>query len=338
MAEIKDIKSMKIHLQKEELQKIYLFYGPEGYLKDLYLDRIKERLEINEMNRYYFAGDVDAKEIASICSEMSMFGDKNLVIVSGSDFFKVHKAEEKDTDDEKKPDYNVALVQTILESDTYVIFLENEVDKRGKFYKEVLKKGIVFNCATQPPYEIKKQLSHIVKTSNRTINESVLDYMINGVGQDINKLISETEKAILFVPEGEAITKEIVDEVCCLHPEISIFKLNDAVADFDFEQAYKIMNSLLENKEPPIKIIAILSKMWSQLYNVKKLSMEGVPNCDIATLSDIKPFAVKKMKEQANKMSLEYIKSKMKQCQELDENVKSGLIKETVALELLITG
>ena len=98
MAEIEDTRMMKNHLQKEELKHIYLFYGPESYLKDLYLERISERLKVDEMNRYFFAGSVDVGEIEALCSEMSMFGDQKLIIISGSGFF---KAKKKDDDNQE---------------------------------------------------------------------------------------------------------------------------------------------------------------------------------------------------------------------------------------------
>ena len=59
MAEIEDIKVMKKHLQSDELKNIYLFYGPENYLKDLYAGRIKTRLDVDSMNCYFFGQDAD---------------------------------------------------------------------------------------------------------------------------------------------------------------------------------------------------------------------------------------------------------------------------------------
>ena len=88
MAEIEDIKAIKNHLQNEELKNVYLFYGPEGYLKDLYESRIRTRLDVDSMNCYFFGQDADVREIESICATTSMFGDKKLVVVSGSGMFK----------------------------------------------------------------------------------------------------------------------------------------------------------------------------------------------------------------------------------------------------------
>ena len=324
MAEIEDIKTIKNHIQNDELKNVYLFYGPEGYLKDLYEKRIRARLDVDSMNCYFFSQDADVKEIESICAATSMFGDKKLVVVSGSGMLKAAT--------------DVSFVDVAEGSDTVVVFKEDEIDKRNKLYKKICDVGIVFQCKKQSPLEIKKVLAYEVKKSGRLIKEFVLQYMIEGIGDDISKLMSEIEKLILYVPEGGEISKEHVDSLCTMHYSPRIFDLNDAVASRDKGRAYKIMTSLLEDKEPPVKIIAVLSKMWSQLYSVKVLSAEGARSAEIAAYLGIKDFAASKLIKQAAGMSLEYIKKELELCEEMDFSVKSGLIKDVTALEILTIG
>ena len=181
-------------------------------------------------------------------------------------------------------------------------------------------------------------MAYEVKKAGRLISEFVLQYMIEGIGDDITKLINETEKLILYVHEGEEITKEHVDQLCSVHYSPKLFDLNDAVASGNSAKAYNIMKGLLEDKEPPVKIISILSKMWSQLYSVKLLSAEGASNAQIAACLGIKDFAAGKLSRQAANMSLDYIRKKVEFCEEMDMSVKSGLIKDVTALELLTIG
>lgn len=55
MAEIEDIRSIRAHLTQEQLKNVYLFYGPEMYLKDLYTRRIRDRLALDQMNCFFTA-------------------------------------------------------------------------------------------------------------------------------------------------------------------------------------------------------------------------------------------------------------------------------------------
>ena len=324
MAEIDDIKVIKNHLQNEELKNIYLFYGPENYLKDLYVSRIRARLDVDSMNCYYFGQDADIREIESICATTSMFGDKKLIIVSGSGMFK------SSTD--------TSFADTAQDSDTVVVFKEDEIDKRNKLYKKFCESGIVFNCKKQSPAEIKKVLAYEIKKAKRNITEFVLQYMIENIGDDISKLMNEVEKLILYVSEGEEIKKEHVDLICSMQYSPGLFELNDALANGDSEKAYKIMRGLIEEKEPPVKIMAVVSRMWLQMYNVKLLLSEGVSKTEIASCIGAKEFVVTKIAKQVSNMSIEFIRKKIDLCEEMDMSVKSGLIKDYTALEILTIG
>lgn len=321
MAEIADIKSIKDHLAKDDLKHVYLFYGSEDYLKDLYTDRIRARLGCDAMNCFYFTSDADEKELDSICSSVSMFGDSKLVVISGSGFFKTAR--------------DGAFIDKANDSDTYIVFKEDDADKRNKLYKKVCDTGIVFNCKKQGSAEIKKVIANKINKSGRKVSESVLQYMIDGIGDDISRLLSETEKLILYVPEGGSIEKSHVDTLCSLHTSARVFDLNDAVAAGDSERAYFILKSLLEDKEPPVKLLAIISKMWSQLYSVKLLMQERCRASDIALIIGVKDFAASKLMKQASGMNLDDIKKRIALCEELDMSIKNGNIKDTVAAELI---
>lgn len=321
MAEIDDIKSIKSHISNEELKNVYLFYGPESYLKDLYTQRIKQRLACEEMNCYFYGPDVQTEEISNICSSVSMFGDQKLIVISGSNFFK------SATDS--------TFMDLAEGSGTYIVFKEEDIDKRSKLYKKVCETGIVFNCKKQPPAEIKKMLLYTVKSSGREIEDNVLQYLLDGIANDISKLMSEVEKLILYVPVGEAIRKEHVDQLCTLTYSAKIFDLNDAVALGDRDRAFRILKSLIDDKEPPVKILAILSKMWSQLYSVKLLTQSGANAAQTAAYLGIKDFAAMKLIKQAARMELPFIREKINLCEELDMLIKSGGIKDLTAVELL---
>lgn len=321
MAEIEDIKSIKNHLNQEELKHVYLFYGPENYLKDLYTERIRKRLDCDRMNCYFFGPEADPKEIGALCASVSMFGERKLAVISGSGFFKAAG--------------DPSFLENAEAGDTYLVFKEEEADKRNKFYKKTCELGIVFHCKRQAPGEIKKVLAHAVKTAGRAVGDDVLQYMIEGIGDDISKLMSEVEKLILYVPEGAEIEKKHVDALCSMRFGARLFDLNDAVAAGDTNRSYFILRSLLEEKEPPVKIIAILSKMWSQLYSARLLADSGAKTSEIAALLGIKDFAAGKLARQAAHMELQEIKDKIELCEEMDLSIKSGRIKDTTALEIL---
>ncbi len=320
MAEIDSINAIRDHIRQEELKHVYLFYGPEVYLKDLYTSRIRARVGCDDMNCFYFSSDADVREIASICSSVSMFGDRQLIVVSGSGFFRSSTV----TD----------FADAANDSNTYIVFKEDDVDKRNKLYKKVCDTGIVFNCKRQGTAEIKKLISSRVVGSGRRISDNVLQYMTDGIGNDISTLLAETEKLILYVPEGAYIERSHVDALCNMRTNAGLFDINDAIAAKDHERAFLILRKLLDDREPPVKILAIVSKMWSRLYNVKVLMNDGARSAEIASLLGIKEFAASKLMRQASGIDTDLIRRHVMLCGELDSSVKSGEIKDLTAAEI----
>lgn len=321
MAEIEDIKRIKDHIMRDELKHVYLFYGPETYLMDLYADRIRSRLGCDSENCFSFTNDVTEKELESICSSVSIFGSTQLVTVRGSGFFKSAR------DD--------SFIDAANSSDTYIVFMEDDIDKRNRLYKKVCGSGIVFCCKRQPVSEIKKVIAAKITKSGRKVPDHVLQYMVEGIGDDISRLLSETEKLILYVPEGASIEKKHVDLVCTMHRSARIFDLCDSVACGNSERTFYILQSLIKDKEPPVRILAVISRMWSQLYSVKLLMSEGAGASEIARTMGIKDFAASKLMRQASALDIKHIKNRILLCEELDMSIKNGNIKDTVAAELI---
>ena len=64
--------------------------------------------------------------------------------------------------------------------------------------------------------------------------------------------------------------------------------------------------------------------------------MSRMDNKTIASICGIPPFSVKKYAAQTGKYSYERLKDMVEQCQEIDYKIKTGQIKDTVGVELLI--
>lgn len=116
MAEIEDIRSIRAHLTQEQLKNVYLFYGPEMYLKDLYTRPGScDRLALDQMNCFFYGSDADPKEIAALGASVSMFGQQKLVVISGSGFF--HSS------------VDPSFLEDAETAGIYLVFKEDEVDQ-----------------------------------------------------------------------------------------------------------------------------------------------------------------------------------------------------------------
>lgn len=321
--EITDVKAMKAHLSSGSLARAYLFYGEEEYLKDLYVSRLRKLTVDDEMNIYMFTGRTAPADIAEVVSAVSLFGERKLVLVSDSGFFK--SAEE------------LAFLDDLEDGNCTVIFREDTVDKRTKSYKEFLKKGIAFECKRQEERDILRLMSAKAQAAGRTLSPGAAELLLQGIGSDLTRLLSETEKLILLVEDQGIIREEHVRSACTLSLSARVFDLNDAVAAGNRSKAFVLLQALLDEKQSPLGILTIISRNWVSLYETKLLLEEGCGVTEVQKRLGIHSFVARKLCEQSRKLKKEDIRQKILLAAKMDEAIKSGVIKDTRALELLIS-
>ncbi len=323
LGEITDTKTMKSHFASGNLARAYLFYGEEEYLKDLYVSRIKKLAVDDPMNIYFFTGKTEVNEIADIVNGVSLFGERKLILVTGSGFFKGAT--------------ELSFLDDLEDGNCTIVFREDSADKRLKSYKDLLKTGIIFECKRQSEKDILHMLSAAAQGAGRTLSPGAAELLIQGIGNDLTRLLGEMEKLILLVDDGAVIQESHVESACTLSLSARIFDLTDAVAAGNKGRAFEVLQALLDDKEVPLIILSMLAKNWVSLYKAKLIIEEGGGQGDIQRTLGVAPFVAKKLWEQSRKISKEDVRRKILFATEMNESIKSGLIKETRALELLIS-
>ncbi len=320
------IQKMNQLLTEGNLAGVYLFNGPEEYFKDFYCGKIKEKTVGDDVLNYTkYTTKTDPLDIIEICNGFPMFSEYKMVVVCESEYF----SGKNDNED------LVEFMSSIPET-TILIFRETKVDKRSKLYKAVLANGIVFACERQKPEMIEKLLAKAAKSKDRAISREAADLMIMGVGNDMERLLSELEKLSLLTDPGEVISENHVREACALSLSSKIWDLTDAIAANNKEKAYIYLKALLDAREPAEMILFSITKSFINLYNVKALHEEGNNYAKIASILGMQDFLVRKACQQAVKIPKKLLSDKIEYCLDMDERTKSGRISTVRALELII--
>ena len=124
------MKNLNEDIKSGRFKNVYLLYGEEAYLKKQYKDRLTKAMlpDGDTMNYAYYEGKgTNPAEIIDLAETMPFFTERRLIVVENSNFFKNAAPE--------LADYMKNIPET-----TCFLFVENEVDKRGKMYKAVKEK------------------------------------------------------------------------------------------------------------------------------------------------------------------------------------------------------
>lgn len=320
------MKSLNEDLKSGQLKQVYLLYGEEDYLKKQYRERLTEALlpEGDTMNFARYEGKgVDVKEVIDLSETMPFFAQRRLLVFEDTGFFKSAGAE--------LADYIKEMPDT-----TYYLFVESEVDKRSKLYKAVQAKGRAVELGVQDEGTLKRWIAGKVRGEKKQMSEQTIVYFLSKVGTDMENITRELEKLFSYTLDIDVITREDVDAVCVTQISNHIFDMVNAVTEKKQRRALELYYELLALKEPPMRILFLMTRQYRLLYQVKQFQQKGFGRREIAAKAGLHPFAVGKYMDQAKQLKHTELLGILEDAADLEERVKTGLLTDTLAVELFI--
>lgn len=321
------MKTIDEDIKRGQFKTAYLLYGDESYLKKQYKDKLVKALvaEGDTMNFSAYEGKgINPKEIIDLAETLPFFADRRVILIENSGFLK------GSCDD--LADYMSEAPST----STCFLFVEEEVDKRNRLYKAINKAGKAVEFGTQNEELLVRWIVGRLKKENKNITRDVLQYFMEKTGTDMGNIDRELEKLICYTMGREVITAEDVDAITTEQITNKIFDMVNAIADHEQKKALDLYYDLLMLKEPPMRIMFLITRQFQILLNLKDMSSKGFDQGTIASKVGIPPFAVRKNQTQAKGFTLKQLKNAIKDGVDLEEAVKTGRLNDQMAVELFI--
>ncbi len=315
-----------------KLRNVYLLCGAEHYLVVSYRQKLlrafcntSDRSALCEdMNFTAFKGaGVLTEEIIGVAETLPFFADRRVILVEDTGLF----AKEGD---------GLAEYLTKLTPTTAIIFVEENPDKRSRLYKAVEKYGHVADCKTQTEETLKRWVVTRVGNEGKKITVRAAEALLERCAMDMEQISRELEKLFAYTLERDAIDLADVDEICTVRIGNHIFDMISAMANKRQKEALALYYELLALKEPPMRILYLISRQFMQLMMIKDLRNRGYDKKRIAEKTQLKPFIVDKYMLQASKFTTEMLRQAILDCATFDEDVKKGLISDRLCVELLL--
>ena len=149
------------------------------------------------------------------------------------------------------------------------------------------------------------------------------------------KTVKDKGRVVEMARQDE-ITDEDVDAVCTAQIEGHIFEMVDAVAVGDKKKALDYYYDLLALKEPPMRILYMLTKQFRSLLVVQSLMRRGMAQKQVASEAGLHPFVAGKCMRQCRSFSQDQLRDILELGVELETDVKTGRMKDTTCVELFI--
>lgn len=320
------MKGIDADIKAGSFQPVYLLYGEESYLKKQYGQKLRQALAgvDDTMNVAFYEGkNINSGEIIDLAETLPFFAERRLIMLENSGVFK--------SSSEELADYMKHVAET-----TCFVFVEEEVDKRGKMYKAVKNVGRAVEFQRQTEEVLTRWILARLGREQKKITRQVLQLFLEKTGNDMEYIDKELEKLFCYTLGREVVSAADVEEVCVAQTTGKIFEMVDKIAGKQQKQALELYYDLLALKEPPMRILFLIARQFQILLQVKDLKRQGYDNKQIAAKAKIPEFAVRKNFTQAGRFTSGQLREAVEDCVQAEEDVKTGSLNDRLAVELLI--
>lgn len=302
----------------------YLIYGNDYGLIKREIDNISSGT--TDVAKYDLSV-CKVDELLDDASCISLFGDKKVLIGENALFL---------TGASTNVNHNLEYLEKYLSEtsrDNIVILsvVAEKLDERKKIVKLLKQNSRVINKGLIEDKNLPSFVVNEFKENGYKIDYKTADYFVNYVGKNVDILISEIRKMIIYKEDDKNILLQDINEICCRGFKDNIFDLTDGIMKKDYKKMFECYNDLITVGEEPIKIIALLANQFLLTYQVKLLSSNGKTSKEIAEVLKVHPYRVKLALETDYLIS--ELSDILKKLHDLDFGIKSGNIDKTFGLE-----
>ncbi len=319
------MKNIRKHLNNGDFSRVYLLYGEEKFLVRTYKNQLKNAIcGDDDMNFSHYEGkDLDINDVRDTSLTLPFWADRRLILIEDCGLFKASS------------ESMAEIVKNAPES-TYFIFTDSEVDKRNKLFKTISDCGYVAEMKSQTDDDLSNWALRIFTEAGKKITRDNMNLFLRIAGPEMDNMYNEAEKLVSYCMKRDTITDADIVELCSVRTVDRIFDMIQEMANRNTDAVMRLYADLLALKEPPMKLLALIGRHFSQLLAVRKLMEQGQSAQAIAARLGIRPYFIGKYISQAKGYSYERLEEAVNDCIEAETDIKTGLREDKYAVELLI--
>lgn len=280
---------LKLHIKTEALLPVYFLFGEESYLTARYTEQLVEKaLKDDPMREFNFTRldgqTCESNEIIAAAETLPMMAERRVVVVRGWNVEKAYR-----TPDDLKKDL-AEFLQDPPEECVLIFRLPGKLSdylpkddkyktaspKWTAFCDLIAKRGMVAELTARPAGENARALCAMASRRQVKMELPAARLLIDRVGNDLARLVNETEKLCAAADGGE-ITPELVKALTAESLEARVFDLSKAIAAGQADRVYRILRALAFHREEPHVLLSTLSAAFVDFYRVRVALDAGLP-------------------------------------------------------------
>jgi DNA polymerase-3 subunit delta len=326
--EYRSLEELEDEIKQGVVRPVYLFTGPEEYLRRLAEELILNRALAPESQAFNFSEfSIESHPIDEVLKAADTFplaSPYRLVILRNVESL--------------AQEHEEALLSYLKRPSTKTIFLlvASSLDRRTSFYRLLKEKHCVVDFQSPKPATFERWAEQLIREKGYRISQGSIKKLIELAGSDFSTLLGEIEKLTLYAGSDKSIPDSALDELVRESREHDSFELTEAMGRRDAKAALRLLANLLQAGEAPLKIVGAIVWNFRNLLMIQELLALGKNTSQIATVLHLHPFALEKLLRQARTLENRTARKLYDRLAALDLKLKSSGSNERMILENLI--
>jgi DNA polymerase-3 subunit delta len=230
---------------------------------------------------------LDAGRVTSAARTLPMMADMRLVLLRNVDAM-------TPTEQAKLAEY----LDDPSESTCFVA-TATKLDGRAKLSKTAKKKGCLIEASSLRGASLRKFVRDEATAREHAIAPQAIEALLDAVGDDLAAIDDAMERLSLFVGAGQRIDADAVTRCVTRIRVETIWTLVDAIGLKDRRKGIAAAQSLLDDREPPLRLLAMVARQLRIVARMREALSEGLRPQDAAKRAGAPPFKAGDLTESA---------------------------------------
>lgn len=278
----------------QTLSNVYVILGQADYFQRRFKRGFKQQVPAEEQTMNFASYDMDTVPLAVALDDAMaapFFGERRVVCVDNPQFL---TGETK----KQKVEHDIDSLQKYLESpmpSTVLVFFApyDKLDARKKVTKQLKKVATIVEINQFSERDVRQFVTDQLKQDGYTMEPAALNDLIQRTDADLTLIMSELPKLELYTLPEKTITQAAISGLVTQTLTQNVFDLVNRVLAKNTAGAVTLYRELLQAKEEPLKINAILQGQFRLLIQTKVLAKQGYSQGKLASILKVHPYRIK---------------------------------------------
>jgi DNA polymerase-3 subunit delta len=315
-------------LDRGILVPLYLLTGEEEFLIQSALDRLVRAVvdpSTQDFNYSLLDGAIaTADALMTAVESLPAFAERRLVVLKSAEQLPAGEANRL-VDYLKNPSPTTCFVS-----------IAPKFDARRSFFQTLKAHATVVDCRRLTDSQVTAWLKNQARSLGSTISEDAVLFLKERVGRDLFPLHNELTKAVVGSDHPKTIDLEDVQRACSASGTVSVYDLLNALSQRGIDPSIRALGRLVEEGEPPLKILSTMSYRFRLVWKVKRAMQAGHTDAALMRMFGLGQWAGGSVIASAKKYSEKDLRWTFQRLIETDAGLKGGLLSPKLLLEMLV--